>query len=295
LKMDVLIHTSSLANGKALNELAGQATASLITFQTAISTPAPASVTTAAPTASPTGLPPTSAPLQATQPVLNPPTATPTLVGQCNPQDVQAMSQLYFAKIQRVPNICNTQIWGFEIKKQEPVVLDIVRKSGSGQYRMELRDSTGQLIAATRSSVDGRGILVATPVPDSYTLTLIPLIATGTWVYDIAIWRGLPALSFSWAQNSYSSHTSTDAQSIIMTWAYTLATSAQPYNIEVTRTDGNLEYELSVLDSAGKQIATTKSSNGNAVLNLTADRGTFSVHVTTADGTSGSYRIALVR
>jgi hypothetical protein len=160
---------------------------------------------------------------------------------------------------------------------------------------MELRDVADKIVVSTLSSVDGRGILVSDTVPGDYTLNIIPLATTGTWAYDIAIWPGLPALSFSWAQNSYSNHTKTGTQSNVMTWSYTLTGAAQAYRIESTRTDGNLEYDMVVVDTAGKQIAESKSDGGNATIPVTTGAGAYFVRVTTVDGTSGSYRIALVR
>jgi hypothetical protein len=171
--------------------------------------------------------------------------------------------------------------------------MDVVRRSGSGQYRMELHDSNDGLVASTLNSVDGRGILVSNSNSGSYTLKIVPLSATGTWIYDIAIWPGLPMLSFAWIQNSYSSHTGIGPHGNTMIWDYTLTGSAQSYKIALIRTDGNLEYDVIVVDAANKQISAAKSSSGNSVLNLTSGGGNYSVHVTTVEGTNGSYQITL--
>ena len=96
---------------------------------------------------------------------------------------------------------------------------------------------------------------------------------------SVAIWKGLPSLSFTLTQNSYSSHTSIEGRSNITNWRYVLNNGPQTYRIEVTRTDGNIEYDLVVTDSNGKPVATTKSSDGNAVIMLTTGRGCMALNV----------------
>lgn len=205
------------------------------------------------------------------------------------------MRKLVFSQPQESATICQPHVWDFTLDKSYDYVLDVERRSGNGQFRMELRDANNAVITSSLSSIDGRGLLVATSDTGNYTLTITPTTATGTWVYSVAIWKGLPSLSFTLTQNSYSSHTSVEGKSNIMNWRYVLNGGPQTYRIEVTRTDGNLEYDMIVTDANDKPVATTKSSGGNAVIMLTTGRGTYTVQIIAANGTSGSYRIGLVK
>jgi hypothetical protein len=286
LTMTISVLTSPLSDGKAYDNLTTKPTPVMIALA---ATPTLAFIPTATPTSAISTTQATAVSTAAGSTV-----GTATLVGQCTQHNTTTMGELKFSQIQQASGTCDGQIWNFKIDKATAVVMDVVRRSGSGLYRIELHDSSDKVLATTLSSVDGRGILVANAVAGSYSLNIVPLAATGTWVYNIAIWPGLPALSFSYAQNSYSSHTGIGPASNTMIWSYALTGASQTYHIESTRTDGNLEYDIVVLDSNQKQVATSKSSNGNAIVDLTSGAGTYIVHIVTVDGTSGSYRILLV-
>ncbi|MCC7446386.1 MAG: hypothetical protein IT324_03170 [Anaerolineae bacterium] len=312
MTMGLVMLVSPYANGDAFAELP-QSNIRIVVLPSPTPTQPTATPTaTLPPTATPhpvtpTPLPPTATDAPAT-PTLDPFVTmaaetsvaaglapTPTPAGQCAPQDAQAMRKLVFSQPQESATICQPQSWTFTLDKPYDYVLDVERRSGNGQFRMELRDGNNALIDSAFSSIDGRGLLVATSDVGNYTLTITPLTATGTWVYSVAIWKGLPSLSFTLTQNSYSSHTSLEGKRNIMNWRYTLNGGPQTYRIEVTRTDGNLEYDMIVSDSNDRPVATTKSSGGSAVIMLTTARGAYTVQILVANGTSGSYRIGLVK
>jgi hypothetical protein len=206
---------------------------------------------------------------------------------------MQVMQRLYFSQVQGASLVCQTQLWNFTLGQTYTYVVEIDRRSGSGQYRIELYDSSNTLITTTQSNVDGRGILAVRSGVGNYTLRVVPLTAAGDWAYSIALWIGMPSLSFAYGQSSYSSHTSLEGQANITTWRYVL-NSGQSYHIEVARTDGTLEYSLRVLNAAKQQIASTRSSNGSVSIDLVTGVGTYYAEVTALDGTTGSYRISLV-
>jgi hypothetical protein len=310
LSFNVVVRTSPYATGKAFDNVDTQSTPVLIA-EAVTATPIPATPipVTQPPTATMANSDPATTGAVSTSdanpvagattvlPVSTASFSTPVIVQAqtCDAKNIIPMRALYFSQIQQDSNSCDTQRWTFKIDKAMSYVMDIVRRSGSGLYRIELHDAEDKLVVATLSSVDGRGILVANTAPGNYSLNIVPIMATGTWTYDIAIWPGLPAISFSWAQNSFSSHSTTDAKSNTMIWRYVLTGAAKPYKINIIRTDGNLEYSVEVRDASDKPVATAQSDRGNAIVNLTGGAGVYYLHMTTADNTTGSYRIALTR
>ncbi len=264
-------------------------------------TPIPPSATPITPSPTPTALPPsptpsvtptsTRTPIPSPTPTLPAPTAT--VVQKCSDQSAQTMRRVAFAQVQAASAACQAQVWSFVLDRAYEFVVDTERRSGDGQYRLELRDSNNNIVTTAPSSIDGRGILVAKTGAGSYTVNVVPVSASGDWAYSIALWKGIPSLSFSFTQSSYSSHTSLGAQATITRWHYVLNNS-QSYRVQIVRTDGNLEYALVVRDSNGKQLASVQSDQGNASVDLSTGAGTFFVEVSALDGTSGSYRISLV-
>jgi len=313
MTMGLVMLVSPYANGDAFADLPQSNMRIAVLPSPTPTQPTATATATLPPTATPTPLPPTPTAVPPT-PTLKPSATaritgtavaqvstadasapTPVPAGQCATQDAQAMRKLVFSQPQESATICQPQSWTFTLDKSYDYVLDVERRSGTGQFRMELRDGNNALIDSSFSSIDGRGLLVATSDTGNYTLTITPLTATATWVYSVAIWKGLPSLSFTLTQNSYSSHTSIEGKSHITNWRYTLNSGPQTYRVEVTRTDGNLEYDMVVSDANDKPVATTKSSGGNAVIMLTTGRGTYNVQIVATNGTSGSYRIGLVK
>lgn len=312
LAMTLTMYSSPHASGNALTNLPepGQPvlvlpTATLTPIAT--NTPDP-SVT---PTITPTPLPPTITPsmtptftatatitptptsmVTATEPV---PTATPTLLGQCLPVGGDIMATLIFSKVQKATGFCNIQVWPFDLDQAYDFVLDIVRRSGDAHYRMELRDSENKLISATESSADGRGILVAHTDSGHFNLNIIPISSTGPWEYNVAIWQGMPVISLAWRQSSFSSHTSVEGQQNVTAWRYTVNNAVETYQVDVKRTDGNLEYNLVVLDADRKTIASTRSIDGAVSITITSKRGVYYTVLTAVEGTSGSYSIGLLQ
>jgi hypothetical protein len=203
------------------------------------------------------------------------------------------MRRLAFSQVEASSTVCQTKIWTIALDRAYDFVIDIERRSGDGQYRIELHDSSDNVVTSARSSVDGRGILVSKSGPGSYTVNIMPLAASGMWGYSIALWKGMPSLSFSFTQSSYSSHTSLADRTNITRWRYVL-TSSQSYHVEVVRSDGNLEYTVTVLDASGKLLTSAQSSDGNASIDVSTNAGTYFVEITAQSGTSGSYRISLV-
>ncbi len=292
LTMNLLVFTSPYATGEVFSTLPKLSTPTRI--------PPSAAPVTLSPT--PTVLPPTSTPLPMSTlppatPTLKPsPTAgTPTLAAaqECSDQATETLRRLVFSEVQAATTACQSQVWNITLDRAYDIVIDIERRSGNGQYRLELHDNHNTVVTTAPSSIDGRGILVAKAGPGAFTVNVVPLAATGNWAYSIALWKGMPSLSFSFTQSSYSSHTSAGDKANVTRWRYVL-TSSQSYHVEVVRTDGNLEYSVAVLDAAGKPLTSSRSSDGNATIALTSNAGAYFVEVTARGGTSGSYRISLV-
>jgi hypothetical protein len=294
LTMNVLIHTSPFASGEVFSNLPNfSAPTRVPPTATATATPTNTPTPTITPTPSNT---PTPLPAMAT------PTITPTLsaaaampTSQCAGQAAQPMRRLVFSQMQDSAAACSIHVWNFSLDRTYPIVVDIQRRSGAERFRMELRDASNALLAFAPSSSDGRGILAAETPAGNYTLNVVPLMASGNWTYTIAVYSGLPSLSFSWMQSSSTSHSNTGAVPGVTRWRYTLSGAAQPYRVEANRTDGNFEFEMIVLDGAEKPIGTTKSANGKASVALNTGAGTYTVQVTAQNGTMGSYQIGLVR
>ncbi|GEM_PF-5138482 len=201
------------------------------------------------------------------------------------------MEALVFSRTQSASANCQAQVWRFQLDRNYAYVVDVKRRSGDGQYKMELRDAKGGIITTTQSSIEGRGILVAKTDAGNYSLLIAPTTSSGDWNYTITLWKGMPSLSFVEVQ---SSHSSGSSEPNVTTWRYTM-TGPDTYRVEIKRTDGNLEYDVSVLDASLKPIATAKSDEGDASVELKTSGKVYYVMVMAKDGTSGSYNITLVR
>jgi hypothetical protein len=291
LTVNLQVLTSPFASGEVFSTLPKISTPTRIP-SSATPTLTPTSTSTPTITPSPSATPTATATLKPTATAIP---GTPTLVPAppCNDQATETMRRLSFSQVQASSTVCQTQIWNIALDRAYDIVIDIERRSGDGQYRIELHDRDDNIVTTALSSSDGRGILVAKSGSGTYTIRVVPLAASETWGYSIALWKGMPSLSFSFTQSSYSSHTSLGDRANITRWRYVL-TSSQSYHVEVVRTDGNLEYTVAVLDAMGQPLTSIQSSDGNVDLALTSNAGTYFVEIMAVGGTSGSYRISLV-
>jgi hypothetical protein len=150
------------------------------------------------------------------------------------------MEALVFSRTQSASANCQAQVWRFQLDRKYAYVVDVKRRSGDGQYKMELRDAKGGIITTTQSSIEGWGILVAKTDAGNYSLLIEPTTSSGDWNYTITLRKGMPSLPFVEVQSSYSSRSSGSTEPNVTTWCYTM-TGLDTYRVEIKRTDGNLE------------------------------------------------------
>ncbi|MFN8418733.1 MAG: hypothetical protein U0528_05765 [Anaerolineae bacterium] len=220
-------------------------------------------------------------------------TETPIPAGQCVKPTTENMSRLYFGQQQEAFASCAIQAWTFVLDQDYTFLFEVQRNSGDGIFRLELHDASDQVIAKVPSTAEGRGILATQAGAGDYTLYVIPLQATMPWTYSITIWRGVPTLAIAVPQNGYSSQNEMALEPQLTVWSYTLRGGLQTYRLSVTRTSGDLEFELAVVDAQGTQLTLVTSRDGVAFVTLTNAPGTYMVQIRALNGSHGSYVVVL--
>ncbi|MCU0496040.1 MAG: N-acetylmuramoyl-L-alanine amidase [Anaerolineae bacterium] len=169
-----------------------------------------------------------------------------------------------------------------------PIIFDIQRRNGTLTGRMILRDANGTILAQTRTSSTGRGLIsYAGPISGTLYLHYVPNVGTqGT--YGIAAWaNAIPSLPFidvaGWEWH--------DAHTDFRSWRANIGT-AQAVHFVFMRIDGSFEANWRVSDASGNVLAAGRTGHGYASINLIASGVVFFEF--TPDS-AGSYRIAMRR
>jgi len=165
-----------------------------------------------------------------------------------------------------------------------PALIDVKPVIGF-QHRLVLTNSSGQVVAETRSSSNGRSILTLDSFgSDNYTIKLIPDVgAVGT--YEIAGYlSSIPRLRSNWDWQY--------AYSIIRRWEAMLDFSTR-YQVVWERISGDLEITYELRDRASGALITSGSSSlGRAAAVGNGEAGFDDFYITSVSG-DGSYRISL--
>jgi murein DD-endopeptidase MepM/ murein hydrolase activator NlpD len=168
---------------------------------------------------------------------------------------------------------------------QGPILFDIQpRPGGPLTFRMILKNSSGQNLVDTHSSIGGRGIITwDTPYNGDYYLHIIPD-SGSSGTYGIAAWaNSIPLIryDFGW-QESYSN---------IRHWQAPVGSTTQDFHVALERIDGNLEFSWQLKTRGGTLLSSGNSVNGKAIASGTAS-GWVDFYITSLSG-SGSYQIRL--
>lgn len=169
-----------------------------------------------------------------------------------------------------------------------PLIFDIQRRTGNLAGRMILRDANGAILAQTRTSSTGRGLIAYTlPTTGALYLHYIPNAGT-QGRYGIAAWaNATPSLPFidvaGWEWH--------DAHTDFRSWRADIG-PRQAVHFVFTRIDGSFEANWRIIDSSGLPLAAGRTGHGYASINLETSGVVFFEF--TPDS-AGSYRIAMRR
>lgn len=180
----------------------------------------------------------------------------------------------------------NTTIhrWRFSANSGDvPLLLDLRPMGGEMQYALTLKNSAGQVIVATRSSGDGRGIISLENVTSgNYDLWIVPEPgANGT--YEIAAYtHSIPRIDFGWGEQW--------AYSDVRRWQAWMD-APRTFYVYWQRTFGNIEIDWELRTRDGSLLSSGSSVNGQVLAQGYAPTAGWVDFWITRISTEGSYHI----